>query len=181
MHGGPIRQMMLGFPDMDYYHYAYAENEYLVSLGFEVLSVNYRTGIMYGRAFREPPNAGWRGAAEYQDIVAAAKFLQSQPGVDPAKIGLWGGSYGGYLTALGLARNSDIFKAGVDMHGVHDWSSLMTAVRREVEERDRIVVRALEVDLAGIDRAAAAVQTQRAYAGAHGTIVVRGAVDGGNE
>ncbi|HEV2385711.1 MAG TPA: prolyl oligopeptidase family serine peptidase [Candidatus Acidoferrales bacterium] len=127
MHGGPIRQMMLGFPDMDYYHYAYAENQYLVSLGFEVLSVNYRTGIMYGRAFREPPNAGWRGAAEYQEIVAAAKFLQAQPGVDPDKIGLWGGSYGGYLTAMGLARNSDIFKAGVDMHGVHDWSARMSA------------------------------------------------------
>jgi dipeptidyl aminopeptidase/acylaminoacyl peptidase len=43
--------------------------------------------------------------------------------VDPGKIGIWGGSYGGYLTAMGLARNSDIFKAGVDLHGVHDWSS----------------------------------------------------------
>jgi dipeptidyl aminopeptidase/acylaminoacyl peptidase len=43
------------------------------------------------------------------------------PGVDPARIGIWGGSYGGYLTALGLARNSDVFAAGVDLHGVHDW------------------------------------------------------------
>ena len=41
--------------------------------------------------------------------------------VDPPSIGIWGGSYGGYLTALALARNSDIFKAGVDLHGVHDW------------------------------------------------------------
>ena len=39
-----------------------------------------------------------------------------------SRIGLWGGSYGGYLTALGLARNSDLFAAGVDIHGVHDWS-----------------------------------------------------------
>ncbi|MGH9414251.1 MAG: DPP IV N-terminal domain-containing protein, partial [Terriglobales bacterium] len=52
VHGGSRRQMMLGFHPMDYYHYAYAENEYLTSLGFNVLSVNYRTGIMYGRAFR---------------------------------------------------------------------------------------------------------------------------------
>jgi dipeptidyl aminopeptidase/acylaminoacyl peptidase len=43
--------------------------------------------------------------------------------VNPARIGLWGGSYGGYLTALGLARNSDLFAAGVDLHGVHDWPS----------------------------------------------------------
>ena len=41
--------------------------------------------------------------------------------MDAARIGIWGGSYGGYLTALALARNSDVFKAGVDLHGVHDW------------------------------------------------------------
>ncbi len=126
IHGGSMRQMMLGFHYMDYYHYAYAENQYLVSLGFVVFSVNYRTGIMYGRAFREPANGGWRGASEYQDIVAGAKYLQALPYVDANRIGLWGGSYGGYLTALGLARNSDIFKAGVDMHGVHDWSMFLS-------------------------------------------------------
>jgi len=54
--------------------------------------------------------------------VAGAKFLQAVPGVDATRIGIWGGSYGGYLTALALARNSDIFKAGVDMHGLHDLS-----------------------------------------------------------
>ena len=113
-HGGPIRQVMLGFHYMDYYHNAYAMNQYLASRGYVVLSVNYRLGIMYGRAFREPPNSGWRGASEYKDVLAGAKLLQSQPAVDPKKIGLWGGSYGGYLTALGLARNSDLFAAGVD-------------------------------------------------------------------
>lgn len=126
MHGGPIRQMMLGFHYMDYYHNAYAENEYLASRGYAVLSVNYRLGVMYGRAFREAPNTIWRGAAEYKDVVAAAHYLQSLPQVDSEKIGLWGGSYGGFLTAMGLARNSDIFKAGVDFHGVHDWSVFLT-------------------------------------------------------
>jgi len=121
-HGGPIRQMMLGFHYMDYYHNAYAMNEYLASQGYVVLSVNYRLGIMYGRAFREAPNSGWRGGAEYKDIVAGAKYLRSLPIVDPKKLGLWGGSYGGYLTAMGLARNSDLFAVGVDFHGVHDWS-----------------------------------------------------------
>ena len=122
MHGGPIRQMMLGFHYMDYYHNAYAMNQYLASRGYVVLSVNYRLGIMYGRAFREAANACWRGASEYKDIVAGAKYLQTLPIVDAKKIGLWGGSYGGYLTALALARNSDLFAAGVDFHGVHDWS-----------------------------------------------------------
>jgi dipeptidyl aminopeptidase/acylaminoacyl peptidase len=122
MHGGPIRQMVLGFHYMYYYHNAYAMNQYLANQGYVVLSVNYRLGIMYGRAFREPANAGWRGASEYKDIVAGAKFLRGLSIVDAKNIGLWGGSYGGYLTALGLARNSDLFAAGVDLHGVHDWS-----------------------------------------------------------
>jgi len=78
---------------------------------------------MYGRDFREREKGGPRGAEEYQDIVAAAKYLETLPIVDAKKIGLWGGSYGGFLTAMGLARNSDIFAAGVDFHGVHDWSA----------------------------------------------------------
>jgi dipeptidyl aminopeptidase/acylaminoacyl peptidase len=126
MHGGPIRQMMLGFHYMDYYHNAYAENQYLASRGYAVLSVNYRLGVMYGRAFREAPNTIWRGAAEYKDVVAAGRYLQTLPDVDAEKIGLWGGSYGGFLTAMGLARNSDLFQAGVDFHGVHDWSVFLT-------------------------------------------------------
>ncbi|HEV3512225.1 MAG TPA: prolyl oligopeptidase family serine peptidase [Candidatus Sulfotelmatobacter sp.] len=126
MHGGPVRQMMLGFHYMDYYHNAYAENQYLASRGYAVLSVNYRLGVMYGRAFREAPNTVWRGAAEYNDVVAAGRYLQSLPEVDGDKIGLWGGSYGGFLTAMGLAKNSDLFKSGVDFHGVHDWSIFLT-------------------------------------------------------
>ena len=122
VHGGPPRQMMLGFHYSSYYHNAYSENQYLASLGFTVLSVNYRLGIMYGHDFRVPANGGWRGSSEYKDVVAGAKFLQGLPTVDAKRIGIWGGSYGGLLTALGLSRNSDIFAAGVDFHGVHDWS-----------------------------------------------------------
>jgi len=121
MHGGPIRQMLLGWHYMYYYSNSYAMNQYLASRGYIVLAVNYRSGIGYGRAFREAPARAGRGASEYQDIVAAGKYLQSRADVDSVRIGLWGGSYGGYLTALGLGRNSDIFAAGVDFHGVHDW------------------------------------------------------------
>ena len=122
MHGGPIRQMLLGFHYSDYYINCYAFNQYLANQGYAVIAVNYRDGIGYGRDFRRAKNQGPRGASEYQDVVAAGKYLQSLPEVDPAKIGLWGGSYGGYLTAMGLARNPELFKAGVDLHGVHDWA-----------------------------------------------------------
>jgi dipeptidyl aminopeptidase/acylaminoacyl peptidase len=125
VHGGPPRQMMPGFHYMYYYHNAYAENQYLASRGYVVLSVNYRLGVMYGRAFREAPNAGWRGSSEYKDVLAGARYLQGLPYVDRKRIGIWGGSYGGLLTALALARNSDIFAAGVDFHGVHDWSAFL--------------------------------------------------------
>jgi len=128
--------MMLGFHYMQYYHNAYAQNQYLASKGYTVLSVNYRLGIMYGRAFREPPKSVWRGASEYQDVVAGAKFLQTLENVDPQRIGLWGGSYGGFLTAMGLARNSDIFKAGVDFHGVHDWADFLPMWAAEAEGKN---------------------------------------------
>jgi dipeptidyl aminopeptidase/acylaminoacyl peptidase len=126
-HGGPPRQMMPGFHYMYYYHNAYAMNQYLASQGYVVLSVNYRLGAMYGRAFREPANSGWRGSFEYKDIVAGAKYLQGLPTVDRKRIGIWGGSYGGLMVALALSRNSDIFAAGVDFHGVHDWSVLIAS------------------------------------------------------
>ncbi|MBV9028151.1 MAG: S9 family peptidase, partial [Candidatus Eremiobacteraeota bacterium] len=122
VHGGPPRQMLLTWHYMDYYSNAYAVNQYLANHGFVVLSVNYRLGIGYGHDFNFPARWGPTGASEYQDVVAGARFLQRDPNVEPRRIGIWGGSYGGYLTALALARNSDIFKAGVDFHGVHDWS-----------------------------------------------------------
>jgi dipeptidyl aminopeptidase/acylaminoacyl peptidase len=112
--------MLLGFHYMDYYANDYAANQYLASRGFIVLAVNYRLGIGYGHAFHYAEHAGARGASEYLDVAAAGRYLQARPDVDARRIGIWGGSYGGYLTALALGRNSDIFAAGVDIHGVHD-------------------------------------------------------------
>jgi dipeptidyl aminopeptidase/acylaminoacyl peptidase len=122
-HGGPVRQMLLGYHYMFFYHMAYAVNQYFANKGYVVISVNFRSGIGYGRDFRMAPNRGAAGSSEYQDIVAAAKYLQSRPDVDPGRIGLWGLSYGGLITAMGLSRNSDIFKAGVDIAGVHLWGN----------------------------------------------------------
>ncbi len=121
-HGGSRRQMLLGWHYMFYYHQAYGFNEYLASKGYVVLSVNYRSGIGYGLNFREAKDYGATGASEYNDVIGAGLYLRGRSDVDPARIGLWGGSYGGYLTALGLAKASDLFAAGVDLHGVHEWN-----------------------------------------------------------
>ncbi len=121
IHGGSRRQMLLGWSPMFYYHNAYGFNQYLASRGYVVLSINYRSGTGYGMAFREALNYGPTGASEFQDVLGAGLYLRSRPDVLPNQIGLWGGSWGGYLTALGLARASGLFAAGVDLHGVHEW------------------------------------------------------------
>jgi dipeptidyl aminopeptidase/acylaminoacyl peptidase len=123
-HGGPIRQMLLGWHYMEFYSEAYGINQYFAGRGYVVISINYRSGIGYGRSFREAPKCGLEGAAEYQDVLAGVNYLRSRPEVDPERIGAWGLSYGGLLTALSLARNSDFIKVGVDMAGVHDWSQM---------------------------------------------------------
>jgi dipeptidyl-peptidase-4 len=119
VHGGPQRQMMPAYHYMQFYHWAYGINQWLANQGYIVMSVNYRSGVGYGRSFRTAPNTGGAGNSEYQDVVAGGKYLQSRPDVDPNRVGIWGLSYGGLLTSQALARNSDIFKAGVDLAGVH--------------------------------------------------------------
>ena len=123
IHGGSRRQMLLGYHYMHFYHMAYAINQYFANKGYVVLSVNYRSGIGYGREFRNAPGRGRLGNTEYRDIRAAGEYLRDRTDVDPARIGLWGLSYGGILTAQGLARDSDLFAAGVDIAGVHLWGN----------------------------------------------------------
>jgi dipeptidyl-peptidase 4 len=123
VHGGPQRQMLLGYHYRHFYHMAYAINQYLANQGYVVLSVNYRSGIGYGKDFRNAPRRGRNGNSEYQDVLAAGKYLQGRADVDPKRVGIWGLSYGGILTAQALARNSDIFAAGVDIAGVHLWGN----------------------------------------------------------
>ncbi|WP_075575173.1 S9 family peptidase [Lysobacter antibioticus] len=121
VHGGPIRQMLPGWHYGSYYYADYASNQWLASQGFVVLALNFRAGTGYGQAFRRAAKQGPRGASEYQDVLAAHAYLAKRDDVDARRIGIYGGSYGGFLTASALARNSDLFAAGADRHGVHDW------------------------------------------------------------
>lgn len=122
LHGGPRRQMYPGWHSRVYYWKTYAFNQYLAMRGYVVLSVNFRSGIGYGRDFRLARNTGQQGASEVQDLLSGVDWLLERGGVDPERIGLWGGSYGGYLTQLALGRHPDIFRTGVNLHGVHDWN-----------------------------------------------------------
>jgi len=126
VHGGGPRQMLLGWHTRWEYANDYGINQYLTSLGFIVLSVDYRLSVGYGQAFQFPENSATRGASEYRDVLAAGRYLQSRSDVDPRRIGIWGASLGGHLTAMGLGRNSDVFAAGVDIHGLHDRIPVLT-------------------------------------------------------
>jgi dipeptidyl aminopeptidase/acylaminoacyl peptidase len=132
-HGGPRRQMLLGFNPMGAYNWMYALNQYFTSEGYIVLSVNYRGGIGYGLDYREADNFGPGGGSELNDLLGAITFLQSRKDVDSHRLGIWGGSYGGLMTALGLARASDALAAGVDYAGLYNWSTFMSAVGAPIE------------------------------------------------
>lgn len=150
VHGGPRRQMLLGFHPSRYYSNAYILNQHLAAKGYHVLAVNYRGGTGYGLAFRDAPGTGRDGAAEYRDILAAGRWLAARPDAGP--VGIWGGSWGGYLAALALARDSDLFAAGVDLHGVH---SLLRPVPNTLSPAAQEEARRLQWEsspLAAIDR-----------------------------
>lgn len=152
VHGGPRRQMLLGFHPSLYYSHAYAMNQHLAASGYHVLAVNYRGGTGYGLAWRDAPETGREGASEYRDILGAGRWLAAQGGVDPTRIGIWGGSWGGYLAALALARDSGLFASGVDLHGVH---SLLRPVPNSLSPQAQEQARQLQwtsSPLAAIDR-----------------------------
>ena len=151
-HGGPPRQMLVGFHYMSAYSWMYALNEYLAAEGYVVLSVNYRGGIGYGLDYREAPGFGLGGGSETKDILGAITYLKGRGDVDGERIGAWGGSYGGLMTALALARASDSIKVGVDYAGVYDWASMLAGLGAPIEDA---AARKLAVDsspVATIDR-----------------------------
>ncbi len=139
-HGGSRRQMFLGWHWMHGYHHHYGLNQYLASRGFVVLSLNYRSGVGYGMEFREALDYGAHGASELNDVIGAGQYLKNRPEVDPERVGKWGASYGGYLTALALSRAPEMFAAGVDIHGVYDWNVI---IRGHEPSYDPLVERAI--------------------------------------
>lgn len=124
-HGGPQRQMLLGWHPMGAYTHMYAMNQFLASQGYVVLSVNFRGGTGYGLDFREPDQFAAGGGSEARDIGGAVAYLKTRGDIDPARIGVYGMSYGGIMTSLALARYPQEFAVGVDMAGVHNWKSFL--------------------------------------------------------
>jgi dipeptidyl aminopeptidase/acylaminoacyl peptidase len=111
VHGGPGGQTRR--------HYA-AILQYLVNHGYVVLGINNRGSSGYGKTFFTADDQK-HGREPLRDCVEAKKYLASLPYVDGGRIGIAGGSYGGYMTLAALAFHPDTFNAGVDIFGVSNW------------------------------------------------------------
>jgi dipeptidyl aminopeptidase/acylaminoacyl peptidase len=115
-HGGPSNQAL------DYWNPNRTPLA-LASRGFVVIAPNVRGSTGYGRTF-EQANHMDLGGGDLKDEIAARQFLIDTGYVDPKRIGMTGGSYGGFMTLMALAKTPDLWAAGVDEYGIIDWSTL---------------------------------------------------------
>jgi dipeptidyl aminopeptidase/acylaminoacyl peptidase len=96
-------------------------NNLLADQGYTVIDIDYRASSGYGRDWRTGIYR-WMGGKDLDDHVDAAKFLVEKYGIDPARIGIYGGSYGGFMTLMALFTTPDVFKAGAALRPVTDWA-----------------------------------------------------------
>jgi dipeptidyl aminopeptidase/acylaminoacyl peptidase len=110
VHGGPNAQETLSFSP---------RVQLMAEQGFAVIVPNYRGSTGYGRAFEDANNKDW-GGGDLKDLVAAVKHFGARGDIDPKRVGITGGSYGGYMTLMALAKMPDVFTAGAEFYGMPD-------------------------------------------------------------
>ncbi|UGQ48302.1 S9 family peptidase [Massilia endophytica] len=111
VHGGPGGQTTRGYS---------AQIQYLVNNGYAVLGINNRGSSGYGKTFFMADDRK-HGREPLWDCVEAKTFLASLGYIDPDRIGIMGGSYGGYMTLAAMAFRPEAFKVGIDIFGVSNW------------------------------------------------------------
>jgi dipeptidyl aminopeptidase/acylaminoacyl peptidase len=126
--GGPAVVFVHGAGYLQNVHHwwsSYAPNylfhHFLMEHGYLVIDLDYRASAGYGRDWR---TAIYRhmGGKDLEDQVDAAKWLVSQQGVNPKRIGIYGGSYGGFITLMAMFTTPDVFAAGAALRPVTDWA-----------------------------------------------------------
>ena len=118
VHGGPGGQTMRGYS---------AQIQYLVNHGYAVLGINNRGSSGYGKTFFRADDRK-HGMEPLWDCVEAKTWLASQGDIDPERIGIMGGSYGGYMTLAALAFRPEAFKVGIDIFGVSNWVRTLESI-----------------------------------------------------
>ena len=118
VHGGPGGQSRKGYR---------AEIQYLLNHGYAVFSINNRGSSGYGKTFFHLDDKR-HGESDLDDVVAAREFLGALGWVDTERIGIMGGSYGGYMVAAALAFRPDVFKVGINIFGVTNWLRTLNSI-----------------------------------------------------
>ena len=120
VHGGGVRQNRYGWHPDRAYAIFYSFHQYLLQKDYVILMVDYRGSIGYGKRFRFGHYMDL-GGGDLRDLIKGAEYLKSLDYIDPERLGIWGFSYGGYLTLQALLTKPDHFKVGIDFAGVVDW------------------------------------------------------------
>ncbi|MCL5116682.1 MAG: S9 family peptidase [Firmicutes bacterium] len=110
VHGGPTSQYFRGFNSLA---------QLLVDQGYVVLQPNFRGSTGYGREWREANHMDW-GGGDLEDVAAGVEFLTSLGIVDPDRIAIFGGSYGGYMSYIAAVKKPDLFKVAIPWVGITD-------------------------------------------------------------
>jgi dipeptidyl aminopeptidase/acylaminoacyl peptidase len=124
VHGGPTGQHFRGWDPTP---------QLLANRGLVVLAPNVRGSTGYGREWQELNRRDW-GGGDLADVMAGVDWLAKEGIADPKRIGITGGSYGGFMTLYALARHPDRFAAGVSIVGVVSWKSLFDTTRGDLRE-----------------------------------------------
>jgi dipeptidyl aminopeptidase/acylaminoacyl peptidase len=121
IHGSGSDQNFIGWHPGSYRMY-YSVSQYLVQQGYIVLTPDYRGSSGYSRDWATGVHMGL-GVKDTADVAAGADYLKTLPYVDPDRIGVWGLSYGGFLTLQALNTDPTLWRCGIDVAGVVDWAT----------------------------------------------------------
>jgi dipeptidyl aminopeptidase/acylaminoacyl peptidase len=119
VHGGPTGQFSRIFNPVA---------QFLVSQGYTVLEPNVRGSTGYGSEFRDLNRKDW-GGGDLEDVVKGADFLRILPGIDPKRVGIYGGSYGGYMTYMAVVKRPDAWKAACAIVGITDLNRMYDSAK----------------------------------------------------
>jgi dipeptidyl aminopeptidase/acylaminoacyl peptidase len=115
VHGGPADSAHIGWSSFDRFYSSH---------GFALIAPNIRGSTSFGRKYEQADDLDKRLDA-VRDIEEIGKWVQKQPWADPERLVIFGGSYGGYMTLMGLTRQPTLWKAGVDLCGIYSWKTFM--------------------------------------------------------
>jgi dipeptidyl aminopeptidase/acylaminoacyl peptidase len=129
-HGGPTGQTLDSFNPRAIL---------LVSRGFVVIAPNVRGSTGYGMEF-EKANYKDLGGADLKDEIAGVDFLKATGFIDTKKVGIWGGSYGGFMTLMAIGKNPDLWAAAVDEYGILNWYTMLAHEDARLQEYEKTLL-----------------------------------------